>query len=209
MKTLESDDEKIQKICDVLRRETLEPAKMEGQRIIAEANDRAEQIIREAQHRANEMIAETQQNIEQEKRVLNSSLEQATRQSLETLRQSIEQKLFNQELYDQIMKNTSDPKIVANMILSLIKAVEQEGLAVEISAFIPKTVSPQEINQYLGQSILNKLKEKSVVIGDFSGGARVKLENKRVTLDITDKDIAELLSRHVRKDFRNLIFSVV
>jgi V/A-type H+/Na+-transporting ATPase subunit E len=209
MKSLESSEEKLQKICDVLRRETLEPAKMEGQRIIAEANDRAEQIIQEAQRRSEEIISQTQRNIEQEQRIFKSSLEQATKQSLESLRQSIEQKLFNQELYDQIMKATSDPNIVSNLISSLINAIDQEGQTVEISAFIPKTVSAKEINQLLGQAILNKLKEKSVVVGDFSGGARVKLANKHVTLDITDKDIAELLSRYVRKDFRNLIFASV
>lgn len=209
MKTLETGNEKIQKICDVLRKDTLEPAKIEAESIISQANERAEEIIIEAQRRADEMIKESQSIIEQQNNVFQSSLEQASKQSLEALRQSIEHKLFRQELSDLITSHTSDPKVIANLINALIKAIEKEGLAVDLNVFIPANASEKEINHLLGERVLKKLKEKSVGLGDFTGGAQVRLDKKRLTIDITDADLAELLSKYIRKDLRKWIFTDV
>ena len=101
----------------------------------------------------------------------------------------------------------ADPQLIANLISSLVKAVEQEGLSTDISALIPKGVSPQQVNQLLGQEILKKIKDNSVSIGGFAGGAQVKLIDKRLTLDISDQTLVEYLRNYVRKDFRKLIFA--
>ena len=75
-----------------------------------------------------------------------------------------------------------------------------------MSAIIPQSVSAKEVNRFLGEGILNRLKEKSVELGEFAGGAQVKLHDKKMTIDITDKSLMELLSGYVRKDFRKLLF---
>ena len=52
MKSLEKGEEKIQKICDVLRRETLEPAQLEAEGVIEQAKEKAAGIVREAEQNA-------------------------------------------------------------------------------------------------------------------------------------------------------------
>lgn len=206
MKTLDKGEEKLQKICDILRRETLEPAQQEAENIIAEAKSRAEQIIHDAHRQAEAMTAEAQRLIEQRNNVFQSSLEQASKQSLEALRQLVEQRLFNEQFNEIVTKQMSDPKIIADLIKAMIKALEKEGMAFDLTAFIPAHASVKEINLLLGQEILNKLKEKSVVLGDFAGGAKLKLEKQNITLDITSADLAEVLRRFIRKDFRKMFF---
>jgi V/A-type H+-transporting ATPase subunit E len=84
-KTLERVDIRIQKICDALREETLEPAKEEAQHIIEQAKVHAEEIKKEAEKQKQTLLDNSKKTIEKDRNVFNSSLEQATKQSLEEL----------------------------------------------------------------------------------------------------------------------------
>jgi len=206
MKSLEKGEEKIQKICDVLRRETLEPAQLEAEGVIEQAKEKAAGIVREAEQNAEKIVEDARKSIEQERNVFHSSLEQAATQSLESLRQSIEHKLFNSEIESEIKQKSSDPNVIARLIDSIIKAIDEEGVSVDLSAVIPQVVSADEVNRLLGEKVLKRLKEQSVVVGHFDGGAQIKIHDKKMTIDITDSAIKELLSSYVRKDFRELLF---
>ena len=50
MRSLEKGRDKIQKICDKLRHETLEPAIEESQQLLVEARKKAESIVADAEH---------------------------------------------------------------------------------------------------------------------------------------------------------------
>lgn len=206
VKTLEKGEDKIQKICDALRKETLEPAKREAEALIEEAKARAEHIIKEAHHQADKIHDQAKRAIEQETNVFHSSLEQAGKQALEELRQAVEHKLFSEELHKALEKQAADPKVIARLIESIVGAIQKEGIATELSALIPKVVSAKEVNALLGDGILKRLREKSVVLDEFEGGAKVKLVDKKMTIDISEGALVELLESYVRKDFRKLIF---
>lgn len=207
MKTFKEGHEKIQEICDALRRETLEPAKAEADAIIQAAHERARAIIEEAEIQAQHQLDHVRKKIEQEQRVFQTSLAQASRQSLEALRQEIENSLFNEELTAFIVKETAKPDVVAKLISAIVKEIEKNGIHSGISAVIPKAISTDEVNQLLAQGVAHKLQEKGVVLGNIKGGALVKLHDKQLTIDITDHAIKELLAAYLRKDFRKLIFS--
>lgn len=204
---MKSGSEKIQDICNVLRKETLEPAKIEAERIIAEAKAHAERIIKESEVHAERLIKEAKKQIEHEHKILQSALTQAGQQSLEFLRQSIESNLFNPELHKLIQEETTRPQVVSELISSMIKALEKEGLHTDISAIIPRTVSAEVVNNLLSEKILQKLRSHSVEIGEFEGGAKICLHEERITLDMSIVEIEELLKKYLRKDFRNRFFA--
>jgi V/A-type H+/Na+-transporting ATPase subunit E len=206
MKTLDRGQDKIQKISDELRREVLEPAHAEARKIIDDAKARASEIIADGEDQVNKLIAGAKASVEQERNVFQSSLIQASRQSLEGLRQDIEHKLFNEELDQALQKHTTDPKVIGSLITAVVHALEKEGTAVDLSVFVPKTVPAREVNQYLTDNILQKIKDKSVQVGNFTGGAQVKLTDKKLTIDISEEALKELVAQYVRKDFRKLIF---
>ena len=135
-----------------------------------------------------------------------SSLEQASKQSLEELKQNIESKLFNSELDRLLSKELSNPQVISQLISSMIQAIQKEGLSTDFSALIPKVASAQELNALLGKGILEKLKEGSVTVGDFAGGARLKLHDRKMTIDMSEAALKELFSQYLRKDFRKLLF---
>lgn len=206
MKTLDTGHDKIQKICDILKKETLEPAHLEAKKIIEAAKKQAEHIIAESHQQAEKSIADARRVIEQERNVFQSSLTQSAKQSLEALRQAIEHKLFNEELHNIVLRHTVDPHVIAKLIDAIVKALEKEGLAADLAAIIPASISVKEVNALLASGILNKLKDQSVALGDIGGGAKVRVEGKKMTLDISNNEIEDLLQRYLRKDFRKLIF---
>ena len=151
-------------------------------------------------------MQKAKEQLDQEKKVFQTSLAQAARQGIEYLRQDIENKLFNPELDKQIASAASDPKLIAEIIAALVKAVEKHGPSGDLIAYIPKSISPQAVNALLLNEVVKKLKNGKVEIGNFKGGAQLKLVDKRMTIDMSDEALQELLSMFVRKDFRKFIF---
>ena len=55
--------------------------------------------------------------------------------------------------------------------------------------------------------VVQALKERSVVLSDLAGGIQLKLHDKKMTIDLSDEALKELLATYIaRKDFRKLLF---
>ena len=206
MRSLEKGQDKIQKICDKLRHETLEPAEEEAQQILKEARKKAESIKAEAERHAEQLFKQARSQIEQERNVFHSSLQQAAKQTIEGLRQEIEHKLFNEELQHLLEGQLTDPKIVADIINGIVRAIEKEGLTTDLTAVVPRLVSPDDVSSLLFEGVRKRLKGKPLEVGGFAGGAQVKLHGKKLTIDLSDQAIKELIANYMRRDFRKLIF---
>lgn len=206
MKTLETGQDKIDKICDTLRKEALEPAEKKAIEIIDAANQKAEELVRQAEKRAEAALKEAKEQIDQERSLFESSLFQAAKLSVETLRQEIETKLFNPELRSLIASASVDPHIVTKLIESLIQAIEKQGIQSDLLAYIPSDLSPQLINSLLTERVVKKLANQTVSIGPFKGGAYVKLVDRKMTIDMTDAALEDLIAQFIQKDFRKYIF---
>jgi V/A-type H+/Na+-transporting ATPase subunit E len=206
MKGLETGKDKVKKICELLRKETLEPAEQEAQQIIADAQMRAETIVREGREAMEKMMEAAHLEIERQKNVFHSSLNQACKQALERLREQIEEKLFNRELGRLVVQETQNPQVLAEMVQAVVGALEKEGIDVDLSIYIPAAIPARSVNLLLAKEIIDRLKEKSVLLGDFEGGIAVKIHKDNITIDITDKALKELVANYIRKDFRELIF---
>jgi V/A-type H+-transporting ATPase subunit E len=206
MKTLEHGSQKIKKICDILKNETIEPAKIESETIKEEAKSRAEEMIQQARREIEKQRQEFRASIEQERNVFQSTLNQASKLVVETLKQEITEKLFNKELHSLVEKEMKDVHLIARLVEAMIQAIKKEGLSANLSAIIPQTVSEKEVNALLGEHILNELKEHSVILGDIEGGAKIKLHDKNMTVEMSDSSLMELLARFA-PSFREAIFA--
>lgn len=206
MKTLENENEKVNRICEILRKETLEPAEKKAQGMLEEAKAQADEIIRHAEKEAEEILESAKLKIAQERKVFQSSLAQGAKQSLEMLRQEIVQNLFNPALEQLIQKKLATTDTIASIIDALVHAIKSSGFSGDLQAYIPKNISPDMVNSLLLKEVLNTLEKHSVEIGNFNGGAQVKLVNKNMRLDMTDAAIKELIAQFVREDLRKIIF---
>lgn len=205
--SIETGKDKVKKICEILRKETIEPAVDEAQKILEEAHRKGEEIVEAAKTKAKKILEDTDEEIEKRQKVFRASINQGARQSIEWLKQEVELRFLNENLAERITESTSDPKILADMLTAIVEAVSDEGLDTEISAIIPSVIEPRQVNELIGKDILDKLKEKSVIIGPQKGGVEIKLHKEKLTIDMSDTALFDLMTRYVRKDFHQFFFS--
>jgi V/A-type H+-transporting ATPase subunit E len=206
MENLDTGKDKIKKICEILKNESLQPAKEEAQKILEVAEQEARNIIRDAEAKADSILQASKAKMAKERELFENSIQQAFHQGVESLRQEIENKLFNSGLAQWVNTQTADPQLAAQLITAIVNAIEKEGTSADLSALVPATVPAEKVNALLLQNILDKLREKSVVVGDFLGGVQLKLHDRNMTLDLSDAALKELIGRYVRKDFREILF---
>lgn len=207
MKPVDTGKEKVKKICEVLRKETLDPLKKEGDQIIAKARADAEKIIEEARRDAQRIHEEAKEKIEEERNVFQASMNLAAKKSIDTLKQQIEERLFNPELEKLIGKKIDEPKVIAELISAIVSAIGKEGLEGDLKAIVSKAINVEAVNTALMKGIADRLTSKGVEIGDIQGGAQVKIVGANLTIDLSDDAIKHLLASFVRDDFRSVIFA--
>jgi V/A-type H+-transporting ATPase subunit E len=208
MKGLETGKDKIQKICDTLRKETLEPAKQEAKEIIENAHIQASEIVAEAKAKALSLIQASEKEMEERKRVFHASLNLACRQGIEQLKQKIEKDLFSHELALLVEKEMSHPKVIASLLNHFMKSMEEKGIEEDFVAKIPKEISPRSINELLTAKVLERLENKTVVAAEIGGGVQIQLKGRQITVDISDTVVRELIALYIRSDLRDLVFNV-
>ncbi|MBI3237176.1 MAG: DivIVA domain-containing protein, partial [Chlamydiales bacterium] len=71
---METGKDRVKKICDVLRKETLEPAKKQADEILEEARRTADQIIEEARTSSKKIQEEADSEIQKQKAIFRASL---------------------------------------------------------------------------------------------------------------------------------------
>ncbi len=207
MDSVDTGKETVKRICEVLKEDTLNPAREEAESIIHKAKADADRITQDAQEQAKQMKEAAIKEIEGREKVFRSSLNVACKKTLESLKQDIEENLFAIGIKNFIGDQMKSPEIITKLIVAIISAIEKEGVDADLRAIIPSTVPAEEINRQLAIEVLNRLEEKSVVLGQISAGVQVKMVNQDLTLDMTQGTLESLVSRYVREDFKALIFS--
>lgn len=201
-----SAQDKLKQICDALREETLKPAEEEAGSIVHNAREQAKRIVEEAKEEAQRIIRSAEETADQTLKKGEAALVQAGKRSLENLKQAVETKIFRESLGEWLDHVATDPEVSAKLVQALVQVVDTQGISGNLSAYIGKHVSARAVNEALGKEITSKLKEKGVSVGNFSGGAQLKVEERNWVLDMSSEVLLDLLTRFLQKDFREMIF---
>ncbi|MDF2549631.1 MAG: ntpE [Chlamydiales bacterium] len=206
MKTLEKGSDKIQKICDKIKNDTLQPAINEAASIVEKARQEAFLIVEEGKKQALLLEQKAKALMEKERAMCHASLQQAAKQAIEALRQDISKALFNQAFDEQIAKVAKDPKIIARLIEVIIQAVDREGLGAQFQVILPKQIPAKEVSCHLSRELVKKLSEEDISHGPFIAGAQVKVKEGNFTVDVSEEALKELFTGYLSKDFRHFMF---
>jgi len=207
MKPADKGKDRVKKICEVLKKEALDPAKREAARIVTQAHCDAENIIENAKREAHRIFEEAKEKIKKEKSTFKASMNIACKKGFDTLKQQIEDHLFNEELHALFDQKMKDVDVVAKLISVIVNSIEKEGVDADLEAVIPSSLSVEAVNRVLVKGVIDRLRSKSVKIGDVSGGVQVKIVDRGLTIDMSDKALKMLLSGFLREDFRSMLFS--
>lgn len=206
METLEKGKSKLSEICEILRKETLEPAQNDAHEIINAAKDEAKKIKTKASAEAKEILENAQKKIEQEKKLFENSIDLASKQTFEQLRQKIGEHFFSIELQKLSKDILKENELVAKLVGAILNTVEKEGLGTNLAVGISKTLKPEDVSKYLTSNLMDKLKKGELKVEDVASGAVVKLVDEKMTIEISDESLKDLMGSFLRDSFRKILF---
>ena len=207
MKAIDSGSDKIKKICEVLRTQTLEPAKEEANLLISQAKEECTRLLKLAKQEADQLVETARQKNEEEKIVMKASLALAARQAVEKLKEELETQFFHPQITQLLHSKMEDAKWVSSFLQALVDSVKKEGLSQDIQVVLSKTVDKEAVAAQLGSAFLDHLKDRSLTIGSLTGGVEVRLLDARVTIDVTEESVKSLLIEYLREDFRKIVLA--
>lgn len=206
MQSLETGKDKIQKICDAIRKETLEPVKQEASELIENAHTMAKKIVEDAEKIALAIKKKTDQEVKDRLKDLETQLAHAAKLSVETLKQKIEHELFSKELGQVVAGQMADKNIIVKLIESFMRSLETQGIEEDFEVVVPKEISAREINGMLAKHVLERMKGHGVQLDGFEGGVKLVMKDRQITIDITNRAVQDLLATFLRRDLRDLVF---
>ena len=204
---LETAESKIQEICEKLRKETLDPARNEARHILESAEKRAEEIVEEAKRKAELSKEEARTDFQNQKSMNEVALDLAIKQALAKLQEEV-MKIFNRELANSLLKETEKSDVIREMLQALIRAVEKDGFTGDIQAVLPKALPIDVLFAQLTHQVAHRLHREKVILGDFGGGVALKLVDRKIVIDMSDRALKELLSSYAQEGLREKIFNL-
>lgn len=196
---------KIQKICEEIRKNTIEPALKEAAEIEMHAKKNAEQILVEANEKKQHMLEMAQKEIEEKQKIFENALQLAKQRVMENIKQTIEEALFSKQFMQILQQHTSKKEVVAQIISALLHIVETQELQ-HFTVFVPEQSDVQQLAAQVGRGFMDQLQKKIIPLEGLTGGAKLKIEDKSLVIDLSDEAIEQLLAKFVRKEFRKILF---
>lgn len=205
---METGKEKIDRICALLKEETIKPAQEQVKELLDHARRKAEGIVSDAKNQKESLLIEAEAELAKRKKIFDASLDLGAKNTLEMLRQTIEKNLFTDKIQALVAEKSSEENVIADFIAIVTEAIRNEGLETDLQAHISKGVSRESIIKLLASKVKDQFEKEKVIEGDFAGGAKISLVDQKMTIDLSDEALKELLAEFLQKDFRQIVFNV-
>jgi V/A-type H+/Na+-transporting ATPase subunit E len=199
-------DERLAAICQMLRKETLEPAQEEADAIKRKAEREATKILEDAKRKADQMLHETIKHLSDERKAFEAALEQASRQAIDLVKEKVEKALFNPAVNEFLTRELKDEKKIAKLLDLVVQKIQEEGVQGTLLVFLGKHLSKDEVVQALSKNALDRIGPQGIVISDEEVGAIIKIVDKHLVIEITKDVLRDLMSDFMRPDFRKFLF---
>ena len=209
MDTLEKGKNKLGEICDILRKETLEPAQGEAKQIVDQAKEESQKIIDLANAEAQQLKDAAAAQIEKDRKLFESSMDLASKQTFNQLKEKIQDHLFNDELHSIASEIMKEGDLAAKLVGAIVNTIEKEGLHTNLSLALSGSIKPEDVSKNLVSNAAEKMKNGQISIESISDGAKVSIADQRVSVDISEQSLKDLLGSFLRDSFKEILFKNV
>ncbi len=192
-------EQQIQDLVASIRKEGIETAKAEAERIIAEAKSQAEAVVRDAESEKAKLLSDARKEIELEKNSAEASIRQAARNASLSLKKSIEDE------FTRILRDGAGKAMHGDALLSLIKSAvsaDAAGKAIEL---------PKADIDALRSSISSVFASEIAAGMEFrpssslSAGFRIAEKDGSGYVGYSDEECAKLLFPYLSESLREIL----
>jgi V/A-type H+/Na+-transporting ATPase subunit E len=209
-----------------LRDEGVMAGRAEAEQLVADAQARAHKIVQKADADAKSLVDAAQREAENLKRAGEEALNVAARDTVLELKDQLA-KRFAEQVVKTVSAATRDPALLERMILEIVGRARIEGgvdQAREVEVILPRDAigldelrrRPEEMQQgslalFVAATSGEMLREGVTFARseDEEGGIRLQLKDRSVSIDISDRAVADAILVHLQPRFRALLEGVV
>ncbi|TVQ57952.1 MAG: hypothetical protein EA355_03095 [Rhodobacteraceae bacterium] len=209
-----------------LRDEGVAEGRAEATRIVAEAEARARRMVAQAEEEAALKLEKARREIDAHRRAGEDALRAAARDAVLALKEQLARK-FAADVAKTVGVAMRDGEMLKRMILEVVGRAREEGgvdRAEGAAVILPRSAvgldelrrRPEELREgsltHFVAAAAADLLRAGVTFAradDDAEGLRIVLEDRGVTVDLTDRAVAEALLVHLQPRFRALMEGVV
>lgn len=198
--------DKLQELTEKLYNEGLTKGKEEGERLLAEAGDKAAAIVAEAKAEAGRILAEAEAAAAEMRSKTESDVRMAAAQSLQATKKDIENVLICKTGTERVSEALSDPGFIKDIITNVATRFSSSE-AGDISLLLPENLKDKlepwvtsELAAAIGKGVEAKFTKK------ISGGFTIGPKDGNWFISLTDDTFKELIAEYMRPVTRKLLF---
>lgn len=204
MKHLDTGSEKIKKICDTIRHETLEPAKQQAKAIVEQASDQAATIIQEAHKQADALLEAAKKQHEKEKQIFEASMVHAAKLFKEVLKQEIETNFLSPSLEAITSNIVTNPQMTAQVVNAIVEGWHKQTAGGDLVAILSQGMDKEAFAKYLSSEV--KARMLKIEAQDHLTGVILKSQGENLRLEISQQQLTDALIQALRQDFRKFFY---
>ncbi len=209
-----------------LRDEGVTAGRSTAEKLVADAQTKARAIVDKADAEASAKVAAAQKEADNLRRAGEEALRTAARDTILELKDNLARR-FADDVAKTVSKAMKDEKLLKQMVLAVVgRAREQSAVdkAKDVEVLLPRAAvgldelrkKPEKLREgslshFVAASAREMLRE-GVRFGradDEEGGIRLQLHDRGVSIDLTDRAVAEAILVHLQPRFRALLEGVV
>lgn len=175
----------IQDLVTSIRKEGVEAAKAESEKIIAKAKEDANAIIADAKAQAEKTVEDASKEISVLRQSARVSAEQAKRDAMLSLKKEV-QETYGQLLKKSVSKAVSDEKLLAQLIVAAVEGQDASKYTAEIAKVSDKLNS--ELSDLLKKGLVLK------PVRDLEAGFRLVSNDGSGYLDCSDEELSSIVA---------------
>lgn len=209
-----------------LREEGVTAGRTEADRLVSDAQAKAHAIVHKAEAEARAKLEAARKEVEGLRRGGEDALRAAARDTVLELKDTLTRR-FAEDVGKTVSGAMHDEEMLKKMILAIVGRAREDGgvdQSEEIELILPRSVAgldelrrkPEELREgtltHYVAAMAGEMLRAGVSFGraeDGAEGLRARLHDRGVTVDITDKAVADALLEHLQPRFRALLEGVV
>jgi V/A-type H+-transporting ATPase subunit E len=202
------ENNKLSQITRKLYEEGLSKGRSEGERIVAEAEDRAKKIVAEAEHKASQISRKAEQQAAELQKNTMTEIALAGRQAVAKIREEIASAIVSKSIGGSVHKAGLDPAFVKDILLTVAAGWHGgDGGKVTLEALLP-AARKKELEAAFEGSAAALLKE-GVEVGysrDVHTGFKVGEKDGGYYIGFSDENFEALLGQYLRDKVTTILY---
>ncbi|MCR9118887.1 MAG: hypothetical protein NXI22_18275 [bacterium] len=202
----------VQNLIERIRDEGVQAAQNEADALLNDAKKQAAEILLKARTEADALQTKAKSEIEAHRQASLDALQLAARDTVLELKSRVISR-FEEFVRRLVVSATRDEQLIRNTVLVLAghaaeEFIQDKEIEVRISdALLGEATLEAEGKQAILELSSDMLREGIELVSDYEieGGARVRLVNEKLEIDLSDRAISRMISERMVPRFKSIL----